>query len=119
VRRRADAGRVRDRDPAIRCAACGYVVTDRAQRFAVNGHARHAFVNPAGLVFEIACFRAAPGCCRAGKATGNWTWFPGYAWRLALCARCGEHLGWAYQGEAGAFFGLIVDRLREDAGRAP
>jgi len=86
---------------------------------AVNGRDRHAFVNPAGLVFEIVCFRTAPGCRRAGAPTAEWTWFPGYAWRLAVCGRCAVHLGWAYQGTADAFFGLIPDRLVNDPGSPP
>lgn len=41
-----------------------------------------------------------------------WTWFPGRAWRIALCRGCGVHLGWSFEKEAmPPFFGLVKDRL--------
>ena len=62
-------------------------------------------------MYRIGCFRRAPGCAQAGEPTFEYTWFPGHSWRLALCAGCRAHLGWAFQGGQDAFFGLILDRL--------
>lgn len=25
------------------------------------------------------------------------SWFPGYAWRLAVCPQCGAHMGWTFE----------------------
>lgn len=25
------------------------------------------------------------------------SWFPGYAWRLAVCPQCGAHVGWSFE----------------------
>lgn len=100
----------------IRCGHCGQRVTTTDQRTDQAGAHEHRFENPARIVFRIGCFRRAPGCRAVGEATLAWTWFPGHAWSVALCTRCGAHLGWSYApGATGdAFHGLILDRLSED-----
>ena len=77
-------------------------------------------MNPVGLVFHFGCFAEAIGCLIVGPDSLEYAWFPGFAWRYALCASCGEHLGWQFRnGETDRFFGLILNRLRESFGRAP
>jgi len=98
----------------IVCRACRHRVTSAGARREVNGAHRHVFFNPGGFVFDLACFAAAPGVSLTGNPSTEFTWFPGYAWRIALCGGCYEHLGWRYQGE-GTFFGLIWDRLDEES----
>lgn len=100
----------------IRCARCGHAVCAAEQRIDRAGAHEHRFENPAGFSYRIGCFRHAPGCRCVGDATLEWTWFPGHAWSVALCRRCGAHLGWGYGPGAtgGAFFGLILDRLAEE-----
>ena len=99
----------------LRCAACRHPVTRDDERIAMAGTHLHTCTNPHGLVFRIGCFRRAPGCREAGPPTRAHTWFAGYAWRVGLCAGCAAHLGWHYAGAAGEFYGLILDRLVEDA----
>jgi hypothetical protein len=42
----------------------------------------------------------------------EFTWFPGYGWRLALCAKCNTHLGWEFRGrDEHGFLGLILSAL--------
>jgi hypothetical protein len=94
------------------CVACGNPVTTTLSRTEVSGQHHHVFCNPAGLVFEIGCFREAPGAAAAGPPENFFSWFPGYAWRVAICRNCLAHLGWAY-GEDD-FWGLILDRLVEE-----
>jgi hypothetical protein len=104
------------------CFACGHPITSERERFAVGGAQEHTFTNPGGWVYRIGCFRRAPGCAQAGEFTEEYSWFPGQAWRYALCAGCRTHLGWVFRGaSAGAggaagsaqpeFYGLILDRL--------
>lgn len=93
------------------CAACRLPVTDQDQRIAMLGAHAHSCVNPHGLTFHIGCFREAPGCDTVGAATTEHSWFPGYAWRIALCANCRAHLGWRFQSQNDYFHGLIVARL--------
>lgn len=77
----------------------------------VNGSHEHAFFNPAGIAFQIRCFRTAPGAAAQGDASNAFTWFPGYRWQVALCSTCHTHLGWLFA-NGSAFFGLIASRLR-------
>jgi hypothetical protein len=101
-------------DPALVCAACAAPITHARYRIAVLGAHEHRCLNPAGLLFHIGCFALAIGCRTLGPASSEYTWFPGYLWRLALCGACGQHLGWHFRAESGdAFFGLVLDRLRE------
>ena len=73
-------------------------------------------MNPGGFLFHIGCFAQAIGCVIVGPASREYPWFPGFAWRLALCGQCGVQVGWHFRSDDGtAFFGLILDRLRDAA----
>jgi hypothetical protein len=101
-------------DRAILCAACKASITSARHRVASHGSHEHRFMNPAGLTFHIGCFATAIGCTTVGPPSLEYAWFPGYAWRLALCGQCDRQLGWHFRGEGSeSFFGLILDRLRE------
>ena len=91
---------------AVRCAACGHPLARERDRLPLE---TSTFVNPAGVVHRIAAFREAQGCVVTGEPTTFWTWFPGHAWRHALCGKCGIHLGWAFSGPS-TFFGLLIER---------
>ncbi len=103
----------REREESIVvCAACNHALTKASARVDVDGRHEHAFANPDGYTFRVACYRDAPGCTGAGPESTFWTWFKGFAWRVALCGACGAHVGWSYRSDASAFFGLIVDRIK-------
>ena len=96
------------------CLRCQALVTDSGARVERRGRHVHVFVNPEGLEFRIGCFARAPGCRSVGAATRQWTWFPGFAWQVAVCSGCGAHLGWRYSGaDADSFHGLILATLVE------
>lgn len=95
------------------CVSCGRVITDRSQTISVSGKHRHTFFNPAGLVYELGCFREAPGCTPAGEPSSEFSWFPGYVWQVGACSGCSAHLGWRFQSGDDVFFGLIVSRIVE------
>lgn len=105
----ADSMRAQSR--RLLCAACRHAVTDPNQRIAVQGAHEHNFTNPHGITFHIGCFRDASGCAAVGDATTDFSWFPGYTWRVALCMNCQAHLGWRFQMNQDYFHGLIVNRL--------
>ena len=76
----------------------------------INDRHEHAFFNPAGIAFEIRCFRRAPGAVPHGEPSAEFTWFPSYRWQVVLCATCRAHLGWLFI-NGGSFYGLIATRL--------
>lgn len=95
------------------CAACLRPITTTSARIEMSGSHAHTFSNPHGLVFHIGCFAVAPGCGPASDPSTLHTWFPGYAWQVAVCLGCGEHLGWLFRSGDSCFHGLIFDRLTE------
>lgn len=98
-------------EEAILCAACGAEITHQRQAIVINTRHTHAFFNPAGIAFEIRCFRLAPGATSLGAPSAEFTWFPGYRWQIAICAACQAHLGWLFTNGV-SFFGLIAPHLR-------
>ena len=97
----------------ILCRLCDHPVTRDADRIERDGSHQHTFANPHGIVYEIGCFRSAPGCGYSGPATNEFTWFKGYSWRIAMCRACLTHLGWLFDAAGNdRFYGLILDRLR-------
>ena len=100
-------------EEALYCKVCGKVVTFRRQELNVNGSFCHTFFNPAGIVFQLGCYKAAPGCNVAGIATSEFSWFKGYLWTFALCRGCDSHLGWFFDSGDAGFWGLILNRLKE------
>jgi len=99
------------REKRLFCAQCRHPVTHQDERIRVHGAHEHTCTNPHGFTFRIGCFGKAGGCAALGEATLEHTWFAGYAWQVALCARCGVQLGWRYLAPADRFYGLILDRL--------
>lgn len=94
------------------CGYCRRQVTREDLRIPVQGSHQHVYSNPHGIVFEIGCFASASGCQAVGVPTEEWTWFRGFAWQIAICKGCGEHLGWRYSNTGSdTFFGLILGRL--------
>ena len=77
-----------------------------------------AFVNPHGYLHEIVTLRRAENLFATGRPSTEFTWFPGYAWEIAWCGRCSEHLGWRFvavaDAEPGLFWGLRRDAITEE-----
>ena len=105
-------------DDALRCARCAHAITARRWGAAVQGEHEHRRVNPAGVLYVFRCFERADGAAVVGPATTEFTWFEGCAWRFAVCARCGAHLGWRFEG-ALAFFALVREALVDAGPAAP
>jgi cereblon len=111
-----------DVDERIRylCRGCRAQISDGAAVFSPSGGPPvQVFTNPGGLVCQVLTLMRANGLMFLGPATSEYTWFPGYAWRIALCTQCTNHLGWRYEAlAAGAspldFFGLLVTALIEE-----
>jgi hypothetical protein len=94
------------------CYRCEHKITTRKEEISINNTHEHTFVNPAGYVYHIGCFKAASGCLEVGEPTSEHSWFSGYTWNYALCQNCLAHLGWFYTSSTGSpFYGLILDHL--------
>ncbi|KAL3888400.1 hypothetical protein ACJMK2_000768 [Sinanodonta woodiana] len=75
------------------------------------------FKNPQGMYFEVVTTSTASVHSQE-LSFGEATWFPGYAWKISQCPRCGHHLGWEYvpmdsstAENPKSFFGLILENL--------
>lgn len=100
-----------DEEPVkIRCAGCEHELTDADARVSPDGAHRHVKVNPHGNVYHIACFSPVPGVIPIGKPSGEFSWFSGYRWQIAVCGGCQQHLGWRFVGDDG-FVALIEGRF--------
>jgi hypothetical protein len=101
---------------AYQCIACGTLITHSDRLILIGGTNRHLFVNPAGMECDFYTFQSSPGAIAVGGATEVHTWFSGYAWRMAFCRQCGQHLGWYYEAilkskRPGGFWGIIVSHV--------
>jgi len=86
----------KEEEPYILCRQCSQAITRSTERISKQGAHQHTFANPHGIVYEIGCFRSAIGCGHSGPATDEFSWFPGYEWRVAVCRSCLTHLGWVF-----------------------
>lgn len=91
------------KEQRLLCSLCRLVITDERQVLEVNGLHYHTFFNPAGLVFEIACFADAKGCRQEGVPSTHFSWFAETSWQVAICRSCESHLGWFFQGREMSF----------------
>lgn len=94
------------------CVACGHRISDEDYRIEMSGAHEHTFVNPGGVMHHIGCFVAAPGCIHLGATESAFSWFPGWTWQIAACARCRAHVGWIYRNAGEQFHGLITAAIR-------
>jgi hypothetical protein len=102
----------REQQKGLLCRHCRLLITTSRERLDKAGKHLHTFFNPAGVVYEIGCFRRAPGCLPFGLSSTEFAWFKGYSWQVVYCRGCQQHLGWMFSGED-RFFGLIVNKLAE------
>lgn len=100
-----------ENEDAIVCAACGHSITAPSSRMMMNQSFTHVFANPHGYVFEIGCFSDAPGSRAVSIPSTEFTWFPGYAWQIAVCQACSTHLGWRFTSQSDVFWGFILEKL--------
>jgi hypothetical protein len=98
------------------CKSCAVPIAPVAA-ILPEGEMPLVFANPHGMIFELLLLSRAQSVRLIGSATDEFTWFPGYAWRVALCAGCGTHLGWRFEaikgGSPPVFFGLLRRELVE------
>jgi len=94
------------------CKQCDAGIARDKDRLSRDGKHLHTFFNPAGIVYEIGCFRQAPGCAVDDLRSNEFSWFADYSWQISFCGACSKHLGWFFSSADDSFFGLIINRLR-------
>lgn len=96
------------------CVRCHNPITSHAARVEVNGRFEHEATNPYGFHFRLGCFATAPGSYPHAERSSFYSWFPGFTWQRCLCGLCNTHLGWLFERGSERFFGLVLDRLRDE-----
>uniref|UniRef100_A0A7S4UPL4 Protein cereblon n=1 Tax=Guillardia theta TaxID=55529 RepID=A0A7S4UPL4_GUITH len=107
-----------ERMGAMTCIRCRINICDYKQSFCMSAEGPvSVYVNPAGVVHSTVTFYAARNLRLIGERSTQHSWFPGYAWRIAVCANCGTHMGWRFScvkedSIPRSFWGLCRDSLR-------
>ncbi|KAG6598767.1 Protein cereblon, partial [Cucurbita argyrosperma subsp. sororia] len=81
----------------IQCKSCKTVIAQRSDMLVMSSDGPlSAYVNPHGYVHEIMTLYRANGLALRGRAETEYSWFPGYAWTISICATCETQLGWLF-----------------------
>lgn len=101
-------------DDRLFCVTCHAAVTRESLGVSRRDAHEHTVFNPMGQVFVIRCFKEAWGLISPRDGQTEFSWFPGFVWRVALCGSCGVQLGWRYDAPSGRFYGLIAKELTKE-----
>ncbi|XP_066935165.1 protein cereblon-like [Clytia hemisphaerica] len=102
----------------LACERCKSLITDKDELFSLSKRGpMGAFVNPGGVIHETLTFYKANHLRLQGRATTEYSWFPGYAWTIAICKTCHRHMGWKFTAtkkelKPKKFWGLVRAALK-------
>ncbi|CAG9798337.1 unnamed protein product [Chironomus riparius] len=102
------------------CKRCKNKISIYNDIFAVSkGAVNVNYCNPAGYIHEtltvMKTFESAVKL--VDKPSTEFSWFPGYAWQIAICSKCYTHVGWKFAAvnnrnlKPRTFFGLSCKSL--------
>lgn len=105
-----------DEEPWLVCVACSAKITKPSLVSAIGAFDAYRVVfNPAGLIYQLVTVLDAKSLNLVGPSSGEFSWYPGYAWRSCECAGCRQHMGWFFEtvksDSVRTFFGLIRKHL--------
>lgn len=88
-------------DKQISCGACNRPLARKKDIFNVPGSegVAGAYVNSYGSVHQTLTVKRLQDPTSVelqGRPCTQDSWFPGYAWTIAVCGTCGRHLGWKF-----------------------
>ena len=80
------------------CVNCGVEIASKSDVYTVPGAegTTGAYVNPQGYVHQTVTLRSASNIMLMGSPEARDSWFPGFAWTIAYCSGCGNHMGWRF-----------------------
>ncbi|CAK9876858.1 unnamed protein product [Sphagnum jensenii] len=105
----------------LRCKCCSAIIARRSDMLVMSSDGPiSAYVNTHGYVHETLTLARARGLILAGQPQTANSWFPGYAWILAECTACAEHMGWRFiavskETRPKAFWGIRRSQLAENS----
>lgn len=83
-----------------------------------KGNVNANYCNPAGYIHEtLTVHKTLENSTRlVERPSTEFSWFPGYAWQIAVCNSCSTHIGWKFLAltknlKPKAFFGLSCKSL--------
>jgi len=82
---------------SVYCIACHQTIANLTDVIAMSEVGpSNVFVNASGYVHDMMTVKKVWNVQLQGDPTVEHSWFPGYAWTLAHCSNCLEHVGWLY-----------------------
>lgn len=83
-----------------------------------KGNVNANYCNPAGYIHEtLTVHKTMKSATRmVDRPSSDFSWFPGYAWQIAVCSTCSSHIGWKFHAlnknlKPKSFFGLSCKSL--------
>ncbi|XP_024458541.1 uncharacterized protein LOC7462291 isoform X1 [Populus trichocarpa] len=104
----------------VQCKTCKTVIAQRSDMLVMSTEGPlGAYVNSHGYVHEIMTLQKANGLALIGRATVEYSWFPGYAWTIAECASCETQMGWLFTAtkkklKPQSFWGIRSSQVADD-----
>jgi len=82
---------------SINCRICRSQICQKADVFSMCAQGfMSAYMNPHGHIHETLTVYKAKNLNLIGRPSTEYSWFPGYAWTICQCKRCGSHIGWKF-----------------------
>jgi cereblon len=84
-----------------------------------KGNVNANYCNPAGYIHEtLTVYKTLENAVdMVERPSTEFSWFPGYAWQIAICSNCHLHIGWKFIAVSNrnmrprTFFGLSCKSL--------
>ncbi|CAK9809321.1 Protein cereblon [Anthophora quadrimaculata] len=106
-------------DKIFICSICDSYIGRQSNMFPMSKEGpQGTYCNPAGTIHEIVTLYHARGLTLSRSPPSvEYTWFPGYAWTVAMCKHCGAYMGWKFTAVESnlrpkAFWGLTRKSLK-------
>lgn len=79
------------------CFGCQTQIGQQSDVFAMSIEgAQSIYVNPDGYLHDTMTLINATNLVLVSTPSTDYSWFPGYAWSIAVCANCHKHIGWQF-----------------------
>lgn len=102
------------------CKRCKTQIASYSDIFAMaKGNVNANYCNPAGYIHETLTVHktSEDALVIVDRPSTEFSWFPGYAWQIAVCSTCQSHIGWKFSAltkhlKPKSFYGLSCKSLQ-------